>query len=163
MNIFFLDWNPKIAALYAVDKHIVKMILESVQLLYSAYHLCDPKLLEKCPYTPYRLTHKNHPCAKWVRESYSNFYWLLILSWEYCKEYTFRYEKVHACQKHVLWMIHNLPNIPKVPFTSPAQAMPDKYKDNDPVQAYKNYYIGEKLHFARYTKRTVPVWLQDYL
>ena len=163
MNIFFLDWNPKICALFTMDKHIVKMILESVQLLYSAYHLCDPEILKTCPYTPYRLTHKNHPCAKWVRESYSNFYWLLILAWEYCKEYTFRYGKLHACQKHLIWMIHNLPNIPKVPFTQPVQAMPDKYKCNDPIQAYKNYYIGEKIHFARYTKRNVPLWLKDYI
>ena len=163
MNIFVLDYNPRKCVEYYCDKHIVKMILESVQLLSSAYHLCDPEILKTCPYTPYRLTHKNHPCAKWVRESYSNFYWLLMLTWEYCKEYTFRYEKIHACQKHVLWMIHNLPNVPKKPFTFPAQAMPEKYKCNDPVQAYKNYYIGEKLYFIRYTKRTAPVWLKDYL
>lgn len=162
MNIFFLNWDPKIAAIEALDKHVVKMILESSQLLYTVYHLCDPEKLNSCPYIPYKLTHKNHPCAKWVRENLSNFYWLLYLAWEYCKEYTYRYEKIHSCQKHIVWMASNLPNLPIAKITMPAQAMPDKYKCNDPTQAYKNYYIGEKLSFAKYTKRSPPEWLRSF-
>jgi hypothetical protein len=166
MNIFFLDWDPKKCAKETLDKHIIKQILESTQLLYSVYHLCDPEKLTICPYTPYKLTHKNHPCAKWVRENLSNFYWLLLLSWEYCKEYTYRYEKIHACQKHIIWMVHNLPDLCKAKITMPAQAMPDKYRclsPQDPVQAYKNYYIGEKLYFAKYTKREIPIWISEHL
>ena len=162
MNIFFLDWNLKLCAQYACNKHIVKMILETNQLLYSVYHLLDPELLLMAPLTPYKLTHKNHPCAKWVRENSSNFLWLLELSWEYCKEYTFRYYKIHSCQEHVIWMIQNLPRgLPNEPMTAPVQAMPDKYKCEDPVKAYRNYYIGEKLHFVKYTKREAPFWIKE--
>lgn len=166
MNIFFLNWDPKIAAQEACNSHCIKMILESSQLLYTAYHICDPEKLKDCPYVPYKMTHKNHPCAKWVRENISNFYWLLLLAIEYCKEYTYRYNKVHACQKHIVWMMYNFPELPKGRITMPAQAMPDKYKclnPQDPVQAYKNYYLGEKLRFAKYTKRQAPSWITDFL
>lgn len=163
MNIFFLDWDPKLAAIYACDKHVVKMILESAQLLYTVYHLIHPEFLLNSELTPYKITHKNHPCSKWIRENFSNFLWLLTLSWEYCKEYSYRYNKIHSCQKHILWMVQNLPT--KLQYgvmTLPIQAMPEKYKNIDAVDAYRNYYICEKLHFVKYTKREIPFWLKKH-
>lgn len=71
MNIFILDTNPKIAAQYHVDKHVVKMILETAQLLCSAHWLNGSE-------APYKLTHKNHPCAIWTRECVENYNWLCI-------------------------------------------------------------------------------------
>jgi hypothetical protein len=164
MNIFFLDWNLKLCAQYACNRHICKLLIEHTQLLYSVYHLLDPELLLTASLNPYKLTHKNHPCTKWVRENISNFLCLLELTWEYCKEYTFRYDKVHACQEHIIWMIQNLPRgLPNELMTSPAQAMPDKYKCEDSVEAYRKYYIGEKLHFVKYKNREAPEWLESYL
>jgi hypothetical protein len=172
MNIFFLSWDPKICAQEALNLHVNKMLIESLQMLYSVYYLTNPEILKSCPYKVYKLTHKNHPCSIWARERFENFRWLLLLGLEYCEEYTYRYStssgedaeaREHACQKHLVWMVHNLPKLPKGPMTSPAQVMPDKYKDNDPVKAYRNYYIGEKLGFAKYTKREVPEWLRDYI
>jgi hypothetical protein len=163
MNIFYLDYDPKLAALFALDKHCIKMILESVQLLYTCYHLTDPEKLEECPYIPYKITHKNHPCSVWLRKSLYHYFWLMELGWWYCKEYTFRYNKVHACEKHLVWLITNPPNLPIFPFEQPPQAMPDKYKCEDSVEAYRKYYIGEKLRFAKYTKREAPNWLKDYI
>jgi len=163
MNIFFLDWDPKLSAIYTGDKHIIKMLLETTQILYSVYHLLHPELLLNSDLIPYKLTHKNHPCVKWSRETFSNFHWLLSLAWEYCKEYTYRYDKIHACQKHIVWMVQHLPtNISYNSMTLPSQAMPEKYKCIDTVEAYRNYYIGEKLHFVRYKKRDIPFWLKDY-
>lgn len=159
MNIFFLHWNPIISAHYACDKHVVKMLLESTQMLYTAYHLTCPELLKESQLTPYKVVHQNHPCTKWVRENFSNFSWLLILAYEYCKEYTFRYNKVHSCQAHIIWMLQNLPSLPKEPLTTPFQAMPDIYKCEDPIQGYRNYYVNEKLRFVKYTKRSPPRWL----
>lgn len=158
-----LHIDPKISAQSAVDKHVVKMILESVQLLYTAYHLTNPDLLKTSPYQVYKITHKNHPSAKWCRENYSNFYWLLCLAWEYCLEYTYRYDKEHTCQKHIIWMIQNMPNLPMEPMTLLPQAMPDKYKCKDSIQAYRNYYLGDKLRFAKYTRREPPEWFAPYL
>ena len=112
MNIFFLSQDPRLAAQFAFDKHVVKMILESTQLLYSVYHLTNPEILKSCPYNVYKLTHKNHPCTIWTRERYENFKWLLLLALEYCEEYTYRYSsekihKEHSCQKHLVWMVNN--------------------------------------------------------
>jgi hypothetical protein len=163
MNIFFLDWDPKLSAIFACNKHIIKMVIESTQLLYTVYHLNQPELLLNSQLTPYKITHKNHPCSKWIRENFSNFLWLLTLSWEYCKEYTYRYNKVHSCEKHILWMVHHLPtNLSYSSMTLPVQAMPEKYKCIDAVEAYRKYYIGEKLRFVKYTKREVPFWLKEY-
>jgi hypothetical protein len=168
MNIFFLDWNPKLAAQYACDKHVVKMILESTQLLYTTYRTKDPDVLIDCPYEAYKITHKNHPCNVWLRESIENFKWLLLLALEYCEEYNHRYSsetspKEHTCQKHLVWMASNLPLLPNIKMTTPAQAMPDKYKCGDVVEAYRKYYIGEKLGFVKYTNREIPEWLKSYL
>jgi hypothetical protein len=101
MNIFFLHFDPKTCAQMHVDKHAVKMILESVQLLCSAHHLHpngeDLKLM--------KLTHKNHPSSIWTRESLSNYKWLLELTKELCKEYTYRYGKVHKCETEYLQIL----------------------------------------------------------
>lgn len=84
MNIFVLDLDPVQAAKWHTDRHCVKMILESAQLLCSVFHMQGID-------APYKLTHKNHPCAVWARESYSNFIWLLNLFEALCEEYTVRY------------------------------------------------------------------------
>ena len=163
MNIFYLHHDPRICAELALDKHTVKMCLEHTQILYTVYHMVNPELLLFSDYTPYKLTHKNHPCSKWARENYSNFLWLLTLAWEYCKEYTYRYNKIHACEKHITWMVTNLPtDLPNGSMTQPPQAMPEQYKHEDSIQAYRNYYIGEKLSFAKYTKREFPEWLKKF-
>ena len=163
MNIFYLHFDPRICSELTLDKHICKMVIETTQILYTVYHMVNPELLLFSDYTPYKITHKNHPCSKWARENYSNFLWLLTLAWEYCKEYTYRYGKIHSCQKHILWMVQNLPiDLPYESMTLPAQAMPEKYKILDAVEAYRNYYIGEKLRFVKYTKREIPCWLKEY-
>ena len=65
--------------------------------------------------TPYKLTHKNHPCSVWARTSLDNFKWLGELGLELCKEYTYRYDKVHKCEyyKNML-KEENYPNIPSI-------------------------------------------------
>ena len=65
MNIFVLDNDPFKAAEYQCDKHVVKMVLETAQLLCSAHETA-----------PYKRTHYNHPCAIWTRSSLSNYMWL---------------------------------------------------------------------------------------
>ena len=111
MNIFILDKNPKKAAEYHCDKHVVKMIVESVQLLSTSHWLMllkkynkklsdfkrikDAKaFLEKtCSSNekpPYKMTHVNHPCTKWVCESIENYKWLFKLTYYLCFEYNKR-------------------------------------------------------------------------
>lgn len=139
-----------LAAQYQSDKHVVKMTLESVQLLCSPY---DPGL------APYKRTHYNHPSAKWTRESTANWQWLLKHAQALSTEYTERYKKVHKCQEVIDWLSANPPPITSGPMTPFAQCMPDQYKNADPVVAYRAYYCGEKRKIARWAKgRGQPAW-----
>lgn len=167
MNIFYLSPSAKEAAIQACDKHVIKMILESTQLLYTAQHL-SPNKLEESPLKPYKIAHKNHPSAIWTRSSIHNYKWLCDLALNYCEEYKFRYSteenpKEHSCQKHLEWLVVNPPELADIPFVEPPQCMPDKYKNESCVVAYRQYYLGEKMGFVRYTKRTPPDWILPYL
>lgn len=147
MNIFILDDSPAIAARMLCDKHVVKMILESAQLLCTVYGVG----------APYKPTHKNHPCTKWVRESQQNYDWLCAHAHEMCAEYERRYKKIHK-SKAVISFCSVLSTLPNVGLTQFAQAMPDQYKNNSAVTAYRNYYIGEKSKFAVWKHCAQPNW-----
>ena len=157
MNIFVLDEDVKKCAVYHNDKHVVKMILETAQLLCGVHHMTN-SLTEQ---VPYRLSHKNHPCSIWARENMSNYLWLCELGLELCKEYTHRYEKRHKSQDVIEWCLINKPNLPEDSFTEPPKAMPDEYKVDNVVQSYRNYYIGEKASFSKWKKRSVPSWFSN--
>ena len=152
MNIFILDTDIKKCAQYHCDQHVVKMILESVQLLCTA-------LNKKGMVTPYKSTHINHPCVLWVEESYDNFMWLRDLTIELNREYKYRYDKFddHKSMLTLAKIIeYSFPAIGLTPFP---QAMPDIYKvKDDPVLAYRQFYLGDKAKFAKWTKRDIPEW-----
>jgi hypothetical protein len=103
MNIFVLDNDTRLAALYHCDKHVVKMILETAQLLCTAHRELDGDE-RAARLSFYRATHKNHPCAKWARETRANYLWLYdLLKW-LLHEYTFRYSKVHKVERDGLFL-----------------------------------------------------------
>lgn len=165
MNIFVLDTDPLLAAQYHVDKHIVKMPLETAQMLCTAHHL-----LESPFEVPYKPTHKNHPCTLWVCQETANYLWLCELGMELCIEYTYRYEKRHKCQD-VIEQCHKYvphsqvyPNLISYQDHTPfAQAMPEYFYDDDPVVAYRQYYALGKKHLHSWKKRDTPEWLREYL
>jgi hypothetical protein len=165
MNIFYLSSNPEEAAKMACDKHIIKMILESTQLLYTAQGLAFVNKLDTNPYTPYKPAFKNHPCAIWTRESLLHYQWLCDLALAYCGEYRFRYgeNKEHSCEKHLLWLRQNPPEMDNKEFKEPPQCMPEQYKRDSCIEAYRAYYIGEKLGFVKYTNRAPPDWIISFL
>ena len=153
MNIFYLDKNPKLCAQYHVDRHVVKMILETAQLLSTAHWLTGGE-------GPYRATHKNHPSAIWARSNKSNYNWLCKLGLELCEEYTYRYGKVHLSIQKCLKALEVAPiNMPTKLFEQPPQCMPDEYKDKCSVKAYWNYYIGEKHVVAN--PKTEKIWTKN--
>lgn len=183
MNIFYLSNNPKIASEQHIDKHVVKMILETAQLLCTSHRILDGQeyIAEKINKNGnsrkvkryslgdsnldsvlYSATHVNHPCTIWSRSDINNYMWLYNLFTCLCDEYTFRYNKVHKCDTLFRSLLKSPPkNIPTNSFTPPAQAMPDEYKDSDPIVAYRKYYINEKAKFANWTKREVPNWFSS--
>ena len=155
MNIFILDHDIEQNARYHCDQHVVKMILESAQLLCTA-------LNKKGFETPYRSTHVNHPCTLWTEASYSNFKYLSDLAIALNQEYLYRYqsERDHRSVA-VIDQIQDLKyeDIGLTPF---AQAMPEKYKvPGDAVTAYRKFYNGEKLSFASWTRRPIPDWVRQ--
>ena len=165
MNIFYLAKCAKLCAMYHNDKHCVKMILETCQLLYTCLWLCMPneEWVENAPKTKsgqkgFKKSFVNHPCAKWLRESINNYKWLCDLGFHLCEEYTHRYGKVHSCEKHILWLKQQTPILPDVPMTKIKLAMPDQYKCDDPIEAYRKYYIGHKKRFSTWKKRDIPPW-----
>ena len=151
MNIFYLDEDPKLAAIYQYNKHVVKMILESAQMLCTAHH----ELLDD-PDVPYKLAHKNHPCTIWVRENSLHYDWLYEHMLALGNEYNKRYGKNHLSIIKCLEPLAKHPdNIPHVGFKQPPQCMPDEYKDECSIQAYWNYYIGEKHTVANKNKEKI--------
>ena len=151
MNIFILDLDVKKCSQYHNDKHCIKQLLETAQLLCGVHWVLGGE-------APYKLSHKNHPCSIWARESLSNYLYLCELGLALCDEYTFRYGKRHKSQDVIEWCLDNKPNLIDIGFTKPALAMPDKYKTNNVVESYRNYYIGEKYSMATWKNRDVPEW-----
>lgn len=161
MNIFYLHLDPRVAAIYHCDKHVVKMIIESAQMLYCAHWVICPFSL---PDTAYKMAHKNHPCTIWVRESYENYMWLCALAWWLCKEYQHRYgfQKTHKTQSHIEWLLQNPPNLPRLGMTQFRMAMPDEFKQENPLEAYRLFYRENKMKqrgIVKYTKRDMPEFL----
>ena len=157
MNIFVLDSDPHLAAYYLCDKHVPKMLLETAQLLCNA--IDGP--------TPYKKTHQKHPCTLWVQESLCNFHWLLDHGIELCNQFEVRFQKIHKSTSIIKWCHdHRIKHIglqqgrySSTPF---ALAMPDKYKCENAVDSYRNYYKGEKARFAKWDKiNNTPWWWKD--
>ena len=140
MNIFYLDKDPTTAAILQYNKHVVKMILESAQMLCTAHHelLYDPDV-------PYKPAHVNHPSTIWCRKNTRHYFWLYEHMLALGHEYTNRYGKEHLSIIKCKEPLRLAPiNMRTYEFEQPPQCMPDEYKDDCSIKAYWNYYIGEK-------------------
>lgn len=181
MNIFFLDRNPYVAAKYHCDKHVIKMILESSQLLSTAHRFLDGtkveveikgRILKRWIHPDpildavlYQATHINHPCCLWVRQSAANYEWLWILAQELNKEFVRRYGKQvnHASIDLLKKALDKYPkNLPDLGLLEPPQCMPPEFQADDFVQGYRNYYVGAKLDIATWTDTPIPQWFLRY-
>ena len=144
MNIFYLDKDPYKAAELQYNKHVVKMILESAQMLCTAHHhyniFTD---------VPYKKAHYNHPSTIWCRQNKNQYRWLYNHMIALGQEYTARYNKEHMSITKCRLPLFQYPvGIPEGKFEQPPQCMPDEYKDECSVKAYWKYYIGEKGNIA---------------
>jgi hypothetical protein len=157
MNIFVLDYDTKTCAQMHCDKHCVKMILETAQLLCGVHHMINPTSTLQ---VPYKLSHRNHPCSIWSRECLENYVWLCDLGIELCKEYIHRYGKRHKSQDIIEWCMINLPMLNENGDITPFRlAMPDECKIvGESVDSYRKYYIMYKKDFCKWTNREIPFW-----
>jgi len=153
MNIFVVDIDPRVSAKQLCDKHVVKMILESCQMLCSQF----PNGL-----APYKRSYYNHPCSVWVRKSKQNYEWLLNhcdeLILEYKKRYNNKSHKSESTLQFCKDYYYEL-NLPDVGLTKQPICMPiEVKKENDVVESYRNYYKVVKSSFAKWKLGNIPEW-----
>jgi hypothetical protein len=158
MNIFAIHIDPDIAAIEHTDKHVVKMITENVQMMSAAVRMSGIDV-------GYRLTHKNHPCTIWTRESLSNWIWLKRLTIALHKEWQFRFNHPsdHHHKAYDMMLTLPNPNIKDIGLTPFALAIPEKFKKPDPVESYRHFYAVDKRHLHKWTGRSNPNWINQYL
>ena len=152
MNIFFLDKHPVIAAQMQCNKHVVKMVLETAQMLSTAARAQGHDV-------GYKSAYPKHPMTLWVNQSADNFRWAWLHGMSLAKEYTNRYDKIHKSQA-ILEQLENYATGDESHITEPPQCMPDQYKTDDYVTAYRDYYVGDKKRFAKYTNRKTPEFMK---
>ena len=177
MNIFYIDKDPVQAAQWMVDKHVVKMILESAQLLSTAHRLLDGEQIMGKTKTGrnakrwilgdsrepviYQATHINHPSAVWCRQSVENYNWLADHLHALLQEYTYRYNKKHKVEGDLSYMLMSPPkNLQAWDMTPMPSAMADEYKiSDDPIVNYRNYYKVGKARMHSWKNRQPPEWI----
>jgi hypothetical protein len=187
MNIFVLDRNAITAAEQHCDKHVRKMVIESAQMLTTAYYFgagiksnkaADarrsdihdifggfPRVDDQGKPLPYRISHPGHPCTVWTSKSFNNFAWHLLLASALSEEFQRRWGKEHAVKPILGWMAKHPPpssyafdeSFNLTPF---AQAMPECFRGPDPVEAYRRLYHHKASLFDVTWKApsTAPDW-----
>lgn len=184
MNIFILSEDPRECAQMHCDKHVVKMIVESAQMLSTVHRMLDGALTKKLSKSGkrmiqhwmhpdldlenslYKAVHMNHPCTVWSRMCSANYQWHFELFYWLCKEYTYRYGKVHKTEQLLHDVLINYPkNIPpsseKTPFKLAMGAAPECADINNPVESYRKFYKTKQARFKMdWTKRNMPEWFK---
>lgn len=176
MNIFYLDEDVEKAAQYHMDRHVRKMIIEYAQLLSTAHRVVDGemyygqtsngrkikrwRLNDERENTLYKATHVNHPSNIWARACLENYNYLYKLFIAVSHEFEYRWGKKHATYVKLASILKAPPqNMKSVDYTIPIpQAMDEKYRLENSLDAYRNYYIYGKNHLAQWTKRNKPEW-----
>lgn len=183
MNIFYLDKCARQCAEWMVDRHVVKMILETAQLLSTAHRLLDGTeqvvegfvdefgikhrkkklwvLDDARDPVLYRATHANHPSAVWCRQSVENYNWLVDHLFALGDEYTYRYGKKHVTIEKLGYMIQSPPfNLKEWDMTPMPSCMDPQYIiSDDPIVNYRNYYQHGKSRMHAWKKREKPEWM----
>ena len=163
MNIFFLDNCPVQSAKWLVDKHVCKMLLETMQMACTAYHLQNIE-------APYKISHQNHPSSKWLRTSYDNFLWGIEHAYAIADEYTERYGKRHKSEDVLDWIESNMwqlsfdsndltPYAIAITEDAICRTLPE-FVQVDTVGKYKLYYQYDKKHLQSW-KQNKPEWIID--
>lgn len=182
MNIFILSNDPGEAAQLQCDKHVVKMIVESAQMLSTCHRILDGMLTKRISNTGkslskywvlpdereeilYKAVHMNHPCTVWTKQSSSNYEWHYKHFVSLCDEYTFRYGKIHKTDQRLREALRTQPNNMTIslltPFALAMGASPESIDINDPIGSYRKFYKTKEKRFAMvWTNRYKPEWMK---
>jgi hypothetical protein len=185
MNIIILDKDPYKCSEYYSDRHVLNYIITYSQFLSTAHWISFfdledeevyfDKLKEMKSYfyskypegseerPPYGINYLNSPCTNWIMQSKQNYLWLCDLLEGLCKQYTFRYDKTHNCERNVIWFKNNMPiACLDNELTEFYVNVPEAYiHNNDPVSSYRDFYIREKKEKAKYRKNNIPSWFKQ--
>ena len=134
-----------------------KMQIESAQMCSTAHWAVGSE-------APYKKAHFNHPSTKWTRESIQHYRWLVKHGLEICNEFTIRYGKHHKTQDVLEWLDKNEPNLPDNGFTPPPQCMPEEFKQENTIEAYKRFYIEDKIAVKKLNWNKLnnkPKWIKE--
>jgi hypothetical protein len=178
MNIFYVNSDPEVAARSMVDRHVVKMILETAQLLSTAHRVIDGeeyvgqsqsgrkakrwRLSGNVDAIMYAATHINHPSAVWVRENSANYNWLYDHLLALGREYTYRYGRTHLTIDKLKDILKDAPeNIEQSNVMTKMPSCMDKQYivSLDPIINYRNYYNYGKTDLLRWSNRPPPQWI----
>jgi two-component SAPR family response regulator len=165
INIFVVDADPVISAQSLCDKHVVKMILESAQMLSTAHHELD-SYYNNVNSALYKSTHVNHPCSIWTRESHANYKWLYDHFVGLSNEYTFRYGKIHKSYSLLKDILATPPFYIQykalTPFAIAMKSNPECIFHDDAIKSYRAYYKTKQNNFVmKWTNRDIPAWFKD--
>mgnify|MGYP000256225461 FL=1 len=183
MNIFALSPVPEIAAKWHCDTHVIKMIVESGQMLSTAHRILDGAMDRRLSKTGktrvrywelddecyesvlYKAVHTGHPCTIWTMASHLNYKWHYELFKALCKEYTLSYNKIHLSELKLLDLLKDPPkNIKKsymTPFALAMGAAPECINHNDPVGSYQQFYQTKQDRFVmKWSERETPYWFK---
>lgn len=144
MNIFVTSPSPIESAKFLDDKRVVKMVLETAQMLSTAITECGGTGF-------YKTTHRNHPCSVWARTSSTNYDWLRRHFKALCKEYALRYGKTHKCESYMQDIQEGLRYIPFGELTDFPNCT--TYKKEEIHTAYQRY-LNDKWD----TDKRRPTW-----
>lgn len=172
MNIFVLDKDANNCAKYLCNVHLNKMLIEHSQMLANCY---SKESLLTAPKTQSgnirKYSYYNHPASIWCRQSLENFKWLWYYSQCIIQERQLRGFNQHFCETFIDWIVSRRPdNITDSEELTPNPlCMPDQYKQQDPVESYRQYYINDKQFnksgkwMLKYTNREIPHWFPEEL
>lgn len=179
MNIFFLSECPVKAAKMQCSKHIVKMALESAQMLSSTHRILDGVKTSRLSksgnstvkhwthptwdHVLYKASHVGHPCTQWTMATKKNYEWHFLHWKAISNEYSHRYGKIHASWSKLKDVLSLAPeNIADGKMTSPALAMPEEFKMECPVESYRNYYFSKSENFKmEWHNSETPKWFKE--
>lgn len=182
MNIFILSEDPVKAAQLQCDKHVVKMIVESAQMLSTAHRMLDGvetrrrsksgktmskywELSDDRENVLYKAVHMGHPCTVWSMESCENYNWHYEHFVALCDEYKYRYGKVHSTdtllRDVLIELPENIPMMEQTPFPLAMKDYPECIALGDPVKAYRAFYQTKQSRFRMaWTNRNIPNWFE---
>jgi hypothetical protein len=162
VNIFYLHREPICAAAMLHDKHVVKMTLETAQILSTVYHRYGDTSPVDGPGL-YRPTHERHPSVLWAGDTVQQYTWAAKHGLALALEFQHRYGRVHACNA-LLTRLQSVPNgMFSTGWEDPPQCMPEELRvPGDAIAAYRQYYLARKVVQSSWTRRDVPSFVKEH-